>query len=331
MGKKKSKSRVKGGSDATMMEALGMSRVSQFFENERLRFFVGLLLFAISCCMVLAFISFFTTGQNDMSIIENLREGDMANQNGEFQNACGSMGARVAYFFVKRGFGIPALLIAVFLLLVSLRLLKAFKPQLLKWFMCLMLVMAWASIALAMFVSPLFPDSHFCLGGDSGLMAARWIEGLVGVPGLVGVLVVIALLFLTYVSSQTYEWVRKMLNPKKIFEKVPFTVEAPDGDAGNKADEEGADRVPIVEDPSTFDNPEEQSVIFTGKDLEVPVTDGENTEKPKPVRKKKSGTDDGMEVTVGQEEEKADGVELVSVGEKMLETYYPKRDLETYH
>ena len=102
----------------SLLEALGLKRITQIFQNERLLFFIGMVLFVTSCCMVFAFISFLTTGQNDVSIIENLRSGEMANQNGEFHNACGSVGAYTAYFFVKQCFGLPAFLVPVLLLLV---------------------------------------------------------------------------------------------------------------------------------------------------------------------------------------------------------------------
>ncbi|MBQ9357585.1 MAG: DNA translocase FtsK [Prevotella sp.] len=339
MAKKTKKAAPETKESTTMLEALGLRRIIQIFDNERLRFFIGMLLFAVSCCMVLAFISYLTTGQADMSIIEQPRTGDMANQNGEFQNICGSLGAYAAHFFMNRCFGLPALLIPVFLLLVSLRLMKAFKPNLMKWFMCLMLVMLWASVALAKFVQPIIGESHFNIGGGHGEQVGNWIEGFVGMPGLVGVLAVIALLFLTYVSSETYEWVRKLLNPKKFLEKIDFTVEAGSGnDTTQKTDNEGqndddapVEKIKVVEDPDTFDNPETQTVEFTGDDLNTPAegTDGIPTIPAKPKRKKDEGE---IEITVeaAEGEEKADG-DLVEVGDKMLEPYDPKRDLENYH
>ncbi len=330
MAKNKKKKTASEGSDATMLQALGLHRATQIFDNERLRFFTGMLLFAVSCCMILAFFSYFSTGQNDVSIIESLRAGDMQNQQGEFQNMCGSLGAYTAHFFVKRCFGIPALLIPVFLLLASLRLMKAFKPNLSKWFMCLMLVMLWSSIALAKFAAPLFSGSHFCPGGDHGKSIGQWIEGFVGVPGLSAVLIVIALLFLTYISSETYEWVRRMLNPKKIFEKVKFTVEAPSGDTSGSPDEAKTDGIDIVEDPDTFDNPEEQTVVFTGDDLKTPDTEKIVGEKTGTKKKKGDKDDMDMDVEAAADEEKADG-NLVEVGDQMLEPYDPKRDLENYH
>ena len=326
MGKTKKKTSRRNDSRPTMLQALGLSRITQIFQNERLRFFIGMLLFAVSCCMILSFISFFTTGQADMSIIENLRQGELANQNGEFHNACGSLGAYTAYFFMKQCFGVPAFLIPAFLFLVSLRLMKAFKPNLLKWFMCLMLVMMWASIALAKFVSPLFSDSHFNLGGGHGLQVGKWIEGFVGVPGLAAVLIIIALLFLSYVSAETYEWVRKILNPTKFLEKVKFKITNNDPTETVMNYE---DQIQTEEDPLVFDNPITQTVEFNGDKVVVNTASNDDV-LVKPIRRKTDNQEVGMEVEVAEGDEKADG-NLAAFDESMLEPYDPKRDLENYH
>lgn len=329
MGKKTKKASKSAESNGTFLQALGLNRISQVFQNERLLFFIGMLLFAVSCCMILSFISFFTTGQTDMSIIENLREGELANQHGEFKNACGSLGAYTSYFFVKQCFGVPAFLIPVLLLLVSLRLMKAFKPNLLKWFMCLMLVMVWASIALAKFVSPLISDSHFCLGGDHGHHVGQWIEGFVGVPGLAAVLIIIALLFLSYVSAETYEWIRKLLNPMKFLEKVKFKIT--NNDPTETVDSYES-QIQTVDDQLVFDNPVPQTVEFHDEEVVVnaPASDDDIKVKPIRIKEKDSETEMGMDVTVAEGEEKADGTELVTVSDQEMEPYDPKRDLENY-
>ena len=192
-------------------------------------------------------------------MIENLREGELANQNGEFRNACGSIGAYTSYFFIKQCFGIPAFLVPVFIFLLSLRLMKAFKPKLLKWFMCLMLVMIWASIMLAKFASPFFSESHFCPGGDHGRLVGKWIEGFVGTPGLAALLIIIAILFLTYVSSETYEWVRKLLNPMKFLDKVKFKITNEDPTEPVDSYEK---QIETDDDPLVFDDPATQTVEF---------------------------------------------------------------------
>ncbi len=326
MGKKNKKNIRNADSRPSLMEALGLSRITQIFQNERLLFFVGMLLFAVSCCMVVSFISFFTTGQVDVSMIENLREGELANQNGEFRNACGSIGAYTSYFFIKQCFGIPAFLVPVFIFLLSLRLMKAFKPKLLKWFMCLMLVMIWASIMLAKFASPFFSESHFCPGGDHGRLVGKWIEGFVGTPGLAALLIIIAILFLTYVSSETYEWVRKLLNPMKFLDKVKFKITNEDPTEPVDSYEK---QIETDDDPLVFDDPATQTVEFKGD--EVVVNAPAAADMPsKPVRKRREQGEMDMDVKVAEGEEKADGTNLVEVGEAMLEPYDPKRDLENY-
>ena len=326
MGKKNKKNIRNADPRPSLMEALGLSRITQIFQNERLLFFLGMLLFAVSCCMVVSFISFFTTGQVDVSMIENLREGELANQNGEFRNACGSIGAYTSYFFIKQCFGIPAFLVPVFIFLLSLRLMKAFKPKLLKWFMCLMLVMIWASIMLAKFASPFFSESHFCHGGDHGRLVGKWIEGFVGTPGLAALLIIIAILFLTYVSSETYEWVRKLLNPMKFLDKVKFNITNEDPTEPVDSYEK---QIETDDDPLVFDDPATQTVEFKGD--EVVVNAPAAADMPsKPVRKRRDQGEMDMDVKVAEGEEKADGTNLVEVGEAMLEPYDPKRDLENY-
>ncbi|MBR0275101.1 MAG: DNA translocase FtsK 4TM domain-containing protein [Prevotella sp.] len=327
MSKNRKKTTAQGKqSNKTLMEAIGMNRMVDIFYNERLRFFIGMLLFAVAACMVLSFISFFSTGQADQTMIEYPRVGEMANTAHEFQNLCGSVGAYVSHFFIKRCFGLPAFLIPLFIFIVSLNLMKAYKTNLAKWFMCLTLVMIWFSIALAKYVTPWFDDLHFCLGGDHGQSVGRFIEGFVGAPGLTALLIIIAILFLTYVSSETIYFIRRLLNPVKFFtDRVTFSI----NDTSESEETEGTDAGERLADPTVFDNPETQTVEFTGDDLNVPATHVAATE-ASPIKRDEAPADVDLTVEKGAEEEKAgDGV-LVNVGGKEMEPYDPKRDLENY-
>ena len=122
MAKKKNQKSRSEGSAKGLAETLGMDKI---LHNERLNFFIGLVLFIVSIYMALSFASFFTTGAADQSIIEDLREGELSNQNHEFANYCGSIGAYLSWYFVKRSFGFPAFIIPVFLFIASLHLMKA--------------------------------------------------------------------------------------------------------------------------------------------------------------------------------------------------------------
>ncbi len=318
MAKKKKKTAPKE-HRPSLMESLGIDHIIDIFQNERLFFFIGVLMFAVSVCMALSFFSFFTTGAADQSIIENLRSGDMLNEQHQFSNICGSIGARTSYFFMKEGFGVAAFAIPAFLFLWSLRLMKAYQAKLMKWFMCLMLVMIWSSIALARYLS--FADIHFCLGGDCGARVGHWVEGFVGAPGLLALLAVLAIAFLMYLSSETVIFIRKLLNPVKFFtDRVKFTVtnDAPQTDDLPNETEEEAHNV--------YDNPEPETVEWKGEKLDEPHVPTP-TETVAPAAKK-TPADPALDVVAAGEEEKADG--KVAVAAEQLEPYDPKRDLEFY-
>ncbi|MBR1933943.1 MAG: DNA translocase FtsK 4TM domain-containing protein [Prevotella sp.] len=314
-------------------ESIGLNNI---FQNEKLNFFLGLLLFALAFYFLLSFVSFFTTGQADQSLIENLREGELKNEGGKFGNYCGSLGAFTAYFFIKQCFGLPAFLIPAFLFLVSLRLMQAYRVNLLKWFFGTMVLMVWLSVTFAKFLTPLFIDSHFCPGGDHGLAACQWIEGFVGAPGLTAILALVALAFLTYVSTETIYMIRKMLNPSKIFDKIKFNVVDTSKEEVDPADSYETKIDAQLDDPTVFDDPQTETIDFDhepadGKDAAAAAAAIISSVAPAADSGKKSPDEVGLDVEVATEEEAAKGGDLVQVGDKELEPYDPKRDLENYH
>ena len=309
------------------MEALGAKNI---FQNEKINFILGIVLFGIAVYMILSFVSFFTTGAADQTLIEQPRDGELANQNGEFMNSCGSLGAYTAYFFIKQCFGLPAFLIPVFLILLSLRLMKAYTSvNLLKWFMVLMIVMVWLSITFAKFLSPLFIDSSFCPGGDHGLFICQHIEGYLGAPGLTAILALTAIAFLTYISAETIYLIRKVLNPSKFFNKVKFTIHDP----SKKEEEEPNPLTTIVEDPDVFDDPYTETVEW--KAASSPAQGGEfddATQHQAATTQQQSDnnnqTTPDMEVEIAANEETASGKDMRG----SIDTPYdPKLELENYH
>ena len=308
-------------------EALGIDKI---FHNERLNFVLGILLLFIAGYLIWAFISYFTTGAADQSMIETPKDGEVLNQNGEFTNSCGSLGAYSAWFFVKRCFGFPAFLIPVFLLLVGVNLMRAYKVNLLKWFMSLAIIMIWASVTLAKFMTPFFSDAHFNPGGDHGLAICEILEGLVGAPGLTLLLAISALAFLIYLSAETIFLIRKIFNPLHYLKKIPMEINI------GKGDREDKNEIETVEDPTVFDDPEEQVVNFDNeeeeeKKEEVPVVINHRPETVMDDAIKPDTSSVEMTVETGEKEETATGKDLVGAYGDITTPYDPKRDLENYH
>ena len=328
MAKKKKKTKA---STTSFSEAIG---IKHFFISERLIFLLGALLGVVAIIMMTSFVSYFTTGAADQSTIENLRSGELMNEHRIFANKCGSMGAYLSYYFIHDCFGLAAFAIPLFLLMVALRMMRIYQINLLKWFLCLVLIMVWASVTMARFLSPFFEDSHFCPGGNHGLYVCQRIESLVGTPGLTALLGLTAIAFLTYLSSETIYAIRKLLNPVKFFtDRVKFNITNTD----SPEEPTGTYTLETSDEQMVFDDPRTQTVEFPengepkGNDGFGELYDNRAKERmAREPRKKKDG-ELGMDVEVAAEEEKADGKGLVSVGDRDLEPYDPKRDLENYH
>ena len=322
MVKKKSKKSVE--QRPTLLESLGFKNI---FHNEKINFIIGLLLFAGSLFMILSFVSYFTTGQADQSLIEEMRQGELMDINHKFGNLCAKFGAFTAYFFIKQCFGLSAFILPVFVLLLSVRMMGAYKVNLWKWFFSLMVVMIWSSVTLAKFLSPAFQDSHYSPGGDHGLYVCQWIENFVGAPGLLAILAIVAIAFLTYISSETIYMIRKMLNPTKFLDRIKFKVVDTSKEPLDPIDSYETS-IETQEDPTVFDDPSAQTVHFKvdGQDT-VKQTKGKGDATPN----KKEPEDTELVVETAADEEKASNRQLVEVGDKQLEPYDPKRDLENYH
>ena len=160
-------------------------------------------------------------------------------------------------------FGLPAFLIPVFLILTALRLMRAYSVNLWKWFLGTALVMIWASVTFAKFLTPLMGNQVFNPGGNHGLFCVQQMENMIGPPGLTAILLIVALGFLTYLSAETIEVVRKAINPVKyITDKVKFTVT----NHTSKNDTEvfgDSDNIEIIDQPDDQDDDEPTVVDLT--------------------------------------------------------------------
>ena len=311
------KKKTKNNDNKGYFETLGIK-----VDWEKVRFVLGVFLLLLSLYLIVAFISYFSTGAADQSLVLDPKPGDVENSTQSFQNICGSLGAYTSHFFISRCFGISAFIIPFFLIICSLKLTGTYKNiHLLKWFFGLTVLMLWCSIAFAKLLSPIFGDSVFNPGGDHGLYCAQWIENIIGSPGLMALLVIIAIGYLSFVSTQTVMVVRNILNPKRFIDKVKFTITNKDYQlAAAKAD---GRTITVEDDPEVFDDPEPQEVNFT--DDGVIVNDPYSSDNAgKRTRKKKTVSDDDdaddieMDVVVGEDEKKATGKVLTR--EEILST-----------
>jgi ftsK/spoIIIE family protein len=206
----------------TFSEAIG----AHYIINDKTGFVLGIVLLCLALYVLVAFISYFSTGEADQSLVTALRPGEIENSTKVFQNSCGSVGALLSYFLIARCFGIPAFIIPLYIILCGVRMIKAYeKINLWKWFFGMALIMVWSSITFAKFLTPLMGDNIFNPGGDHGAFVVKYVENIIGSPGLIAILAITMIAFLTYLTSETITVIKKLLNPVGYLrDKVKFTI-----------------------------------------------------------------------------------------------------------
>lgn len=324
-------------------EIIGLEKFLNLFRHEKINFVVGILLLVVACFMFFSFVSFFTSGSADVSCIESPKTGEMANTNGEFSNYCGSLGAYCAYFFVKQCFGFAAFCIPLMLVVLAFKLMQIYNIKFGKWFLLSMLFMIWASIAMSKILTSLLGDSFFNPGGDHGMYVCRSIENVVGEPGLIGILAIFAIAFLTYLSNKTIIYIRKFFYlPQKLKrkpepetdtvenEEIEELIQTPEEtqpveEVEEEANEETAEEITFDDDSinNLNDVPEEDDFI----NIDVEQEEIQEEE----IDDEEQDDDDSldMDIDTGNDEEKASGNNVTPEMDEML-PYDPKRDLENY-
>lgn len=313
--------------------------IGNIFNNEKANFIAGLTLLALAVYFIISFISYFSTGALDQSLIEHPLPGEIMNTKRAFSNKCGSLGAYSAYFFIKECFGLSAFIIPAFILITAVKLMRVYNLRLGKWFLCSTLLMIWMSVTFAKFLEPFFVECHFNPGGGHGQYMCQWTENLIGSPGLTAILGLTAIVFLTYVSTETIMLIRKILNPTKYFtDKVKFVISNHTKESINADTDE---EIETIEDPEVFDDPVAQIVNFDDNvKTDAPAQESAYNVENDPIvgnadkNEKKRGqanNDEDFEIEKATEEDKANNKTLVNIETGDMSPYDPKRDLENYH
>lgn len=333
MAKKKTVQKPKNIADAVGFRSI--------INNEKTDFLLGIVLLLVALYLIIAMISYFYTGAADQSILENMKPREWVNTDKIFSNYCGSLGAIIAYNLITVNFGYPAFFVPVFIALVGLQLMRAYRLNLWKYFLGMALVMIWSSVTLAKFLTPLVGDSFFNPGGNHGLFCVQQLENMIGPPGLTALLFFVALAFLTYLSAETITIVRKALNPVRyLTRKIKFSITNSDAKVDNVADEHG---IKVVHEPlaEVEEDEDEQDVDEeTSPVVDLTPFDEEMVKSvpdvPLSTDISKGNPADSLTVEVPQEEETAEGNTLtaaeilstpINPKEPFLSYKYPTLDL----
>lgn len=310
------------------------------FSRHQIKFFIGLILLVVALFMLLSFISNLTTGGMDQSGIESGHLEHAANYGGK-------LGALTAYFFMNKCFGFLAFFIPLFLLQASMKLVGAYKVRLWKWFLNFSCIMIWASVTLEL-IRPWLPDGFlnkisFEPGGNHGLYMYSVLSNNVGDIGTYLILIALALCYLIYLSQETIEIFRKVLNPVQHLKRLS-NIDNSNGEAGDGAnDETKTDEEQETEEALTINAPEEDAEdenapadeeTEEGDEEEAPMTVSTPADEVEfilpatPAAKEETEERENFEVNVAKDETAADSKVVTEI--EALEPFDPRKELSNY-
>ena len=292
--------------------------------QENIRFIVGAILSIVSAFILLALVSYLFTGAEDQKLFT-----DQGFEQYTAANWMGVWGAKLAHYMIENWFGVPSILIPIFLLATSIRVMRIYKVRLHKWFLNCMILMIWLSVFAAFVVQPLFNKSFINFGGQIGLTEVSLIRQRIGTPGVLAILFITAVMYLAYLSDEAISILRKALTSK--------ATQSEDSDDSPELDESKIPPEQLISEEdfevtaATPEAPFEDKAADTATTIEFSDTEPQPEHILKPFEQELpldievSKPEEKMEIIVGKNPEEANLVDT-----RALEPYDPKLDLENY-
>ena len=312
-----------------------VQRTKIFFENQNVQFVLGMICIAFAIYLASSFLSFFSTGGSDQSVVEEVAAaaGDAAG------NTSGKGGAVVAHYFINRCFGWASVLLLPLLVVVSLYLMGKRKLRVGRWVVMTVFLLVWCSIFFDFAFGNVMADSFMSPGGRNGEVMKGFLYDVLGVVGLVLLLLLSMLLFVVWLAPKVIGRLQELFGfiPKDEEEELKDAEDAQDevdvvpaedevlvDEPGeNRAEEADDDDVTVVIEDLPISEDEEVQEESEDADLELAkrfdeIAGGQTTDGDGEV------VDDELEMEV----EEAEGDD--DMGGKMLRPINPKDELSYY-
>ena len=317
-----------------------LQQIKNFLLNERTRQVCGIVLALLSLFAAIACISFFFTGANDQSLIDQPRDARLQSRE-QIQNILGLPGAMLSDWLIDDLFGLPSIGIIVLMVYFALRLMQIpTRTSRTRMLLCSLFWITWGAVTLAYLQQMVGADLYFRLGGTFGKQIAAaslsYIYGLGTGLVLIGLLIVFLVLSnKNFVPAVQRLWERMTTKREpKNDDNQDIRLDDEQGNTTDiseqETDEDGS--IVITLTPSGNDNSTTDTENKDGR-LNVEITpiieeEGEtitNDEKPIPTEEEESdsmGEVDGKDILDIHSED----VEIV----EQLPDYDPHLDLSTY-
>ena len=202
--------------------------ISNFFKSEMTQFVSGLVFFIVGVFLFISFLSFFFTGAEDQTFLENLPVSQLSDVKTSLTNWAGFFGAYLAELLINRWVGISSFFISFIVIATGLKLMKVKNITLARVYLYSVVLMVWFSLFFGFFFISGYESSYLYLGGKHGYYITLLLKANIGWFGtfltITGLFIIIA----SFLYNPTIEYVRKAFNielPRISFFKSLFTRE----------------------------------------------------------------------------------------------------------
>ncbi|MBR2105614.1 MAG: DNA translocase FtsK 4TM domain-containing protein, partial [Bacteroidales bacterium] len=181
-----------------------VDKLVRFFKDERTKFVIGLGLMLLTVIALLGFVSYLFTWKEDQSKFEIGIFRFLFNSDIEVANSGSKIGALLAHIFIHNLFGLPAF---AFLLLFAITALKVFKFEPMPYWPTVKHSLIWM-VWLSVFLSMIFGNDYFFIGGVFGYEVDRWFESVIGKFGTALFLLICAGAIVMMTVENSVSWVK---------------------------------------------------------------------------------------------------------------------------
>ena len=291
------------------------NQIRQTLRGDKLTFVVGLVLLLVSLYMALSFASYIIgSGSADQSLVETDGAAD------GFTNMGGKRGAWIAEVLINRSFGVSACVIPVLLAVYGLQLMRVRKGgfRLARWTIICCSLLIWGSVFTNVTFGHLADHMSWFIGGWHGKFVTDWLTGQIGLTGVFIALLITAILFCIYLTSDTIAFIRRLFHPSSFLPGKEEKDELPQEEQQPSSDEV----------PDYVVQPKIVEKELPKQKEQVKVLPKEETEEEEEfVEGRPTSEKPGFNVTAASETEKVKALEHEEVEKG---PYDPKKDLSRY-
>ena len=243
-----------------------IARVKGFFASKSVQFVLGLLCLAFTVFAASSFLSFFSAGGGDQSVVEAVASGELTA--GEAAgNTSGKGGAVLADYLINNCFGWASVLMLPLLVLVSMRLMRLRSIHLKRWSIITVFAVLWCSVLFAFLFGDTFAGGFVSPGGKHGVFVVELVGNILGVVGVVLFLVLTLLLFMICLNRKVIYWLQNKLN----FD--PKEREDDDDDDADEDDDDDNEEDVFEVDIDAADEERKVEIILDDEDIDEDADD----------------------------------------------------------